>query len=260
MTQKCPLDRTVQGAVLCSVFLLGGVAVLVAGGTVAAAAFAFPAALLGDPDHCQANSPASTRMVMIPRSVSIEKTSLFALECAISVYTIAQRSNCPAVGKIAKKSKLGLPIHFGCGIILLFRFGGLAQLVRAPASHAGGLGFESLILHHTVRTRTRFFTRKGSGTFFVYRKFCGGSTQSGKRERVKAGYHHGRWYPAFCFAGSSSLCANLVVHPIWRIEANRCVRPYMAGTHVRRKKGKVLTYRGVLSAGSMVYSAQQIGS
>ena len=50
-------------------------------------------------------------------------------------------------------------------IIITFRFGGLAQLVRAPASHAGGLGFESLILHHTVRTRTRFFMKKGSGTF-----------------------------------------------------------------------------------------------
>ena len=29
------------------------------------------------------------------------------------------------------------------------KYGGLAQLVRAPASHAGGLGFESLILHQT---------------------------------------------------------------------------------------------------------------
>ena len=68
------------------------------------------------------------------------------------------------------------------------KYGGLAQLVRAPASHAGGLGFESLILHHTVRTRTRFFTKKGSGTFFVYRKFCGRTTQSVKR--AKAGYHY----------------------------------------------------------------------
>ena len=34
----------------------------------------------------------------------------------------------------------------------------------------GGLGFESLILHHTVRTRTRFFMKKGSGTFL----FIGG--------------------------------------------------------------------------------------
>mgnify|MGYP000153901196 CR=1 FL=1 len=73
-------------------------------------------------------------------------------------------------------------------IIITFRFGGLAQLVRAPASHAGGLGFESLILHHTVRTRTRFFMKKGSGTFFVYRKFCGRTTQSVKR--AKAGYHY----------------------------------------------------------------------
>ena len=73
-------------------------------------------------------------------------------------------------------------MHFckGRAIIITFQFGahntseygGLAQLVRAPASHAGGLGFESLILHHTVRTRTRFFTKKGSGTFFVYRRFA----------------------------------------------------------------------------------------
>ena len=38
----------------------------------------------------------------------------------------------------------------------------------------------SVMPHHTVRTRTRFFTRKGSGTFFVYRKFCGRTTQSVK--------------------------------------------------------------------------------
>ena len=30
--------------------------------------------------------------------------------------------------------------------------------------------------------------RKGSGTFFVYRRFCDESTQSGKRAR--AGYHY----------------------------------------------------------------------
>ena len=89
-------------------------------------------------------------------------------------------------------------LHFGKGraIIITFQFGthntseygGLAQLVRAPASHAGGLGFESLILHHIVRTRTRFFTRKGSGTFFVYRRFCGRTTRNGKR--AKAGYRY----------------------------------------------------------------------
>ena len=33
--------------------------------------------------------------------------------------------------------------------------------------------------------------RKGSGTFFVYRKFYGESTQNGKQEQVKAGYHRG---------------------------------------------------------------------
>ena len=31
--------------------------------------------------------------------------------------------------------------------------------------------------------------KKGSGTFFVYKRFCGGSMQNGKQERVKAGYH-----------------------------------------------------------------------
>ena len=38
---------------MCSVFLFRGVAVLVAGGTVAAAALALPAALLGDPHNGQ---------------------------------------------------------------------------------------------------------------------------------------------------------------------------------------------------------------
>ena len=41
--------------------------------------------------------------------------------------------------------------------------------------------------------------RKGSGTFFVYRRFCGKSTQSGKQERIKAGYHRGDGFlPLFC--------------------------------------------------------------
>ena len=41
--------------------------------------------------------------------------------------------------------------------------------------------------------------RKGSGTFFVYRKFCDESTQSGKQERIKAGYHRGDGIlPLFC--------------------------------------------------------------
>jgi hypothetical protein len=48
--------------------------------------------------------------------------------------------------------------------------------------------FGLFMSHHTVRTRTRFFTKKGSGTFFVYRKFCGRTPQSVKR--AKAGYHY----------------------------------------------------------------------
>ena len=35
--------------------------------------------------------------------------------------------------------------------------------------------------------------------FFVYRRFCGKSTQSGKQERIKAGYHRGDGIlPLFC--------------------------------------------------------------
>ena len=48
-------------------------------------------------------------------------------------------------------------------------YGGLAQLVRAPASHAGGLGFESLILHQTVRTRT-LLCEKGFGYVFCLKE------------------------------------------------------------------------------------------
>ncbi len=33
--------------------------------------------------------------------------------------------------------------------------------------------------------------KKGSGTFFVYKRFCGGTTRNGKQERTKAGYHRG---------------------------------------------------------------------
>ena len=65
---------------------------------------------------------------------------------------------------------------------------GISSAGRALAWHARGQRFDPAILHHTVRTRTRFFTKKGSGTFFVYRKFCGRTTQSVKR--AKAGYHY----------------------------------------------------------------------
>ena len=127
-----------------------------------------------------ANRMTRTISVMIPRSVNI----FLYLFSGRKGFRIQYTRFCPeGQRKVKRKSviflKLGL--HFGkCrAIIITFQFGahetkygGLAQLVRAPASHAGGLGFESLILHHTVRTRTRFFTRKGSGTFFVYRRFC----------------------------------------------------------------------------------------
>ena len=65
---------------------------------------------------------------------------------------------------------------------------GISSAGRALAWHARGQRFDPAILHHTVRTRTRFFTKKGSGTFFVYRRFCGRTTRNGKR--AKAGYHY----------------------------------------------------------------------
>ena len=65
---------------------------------------------------------------------------------------------------------------------------GISSAGRALAWHARGHRFDPGILHHTVRTRTRFFTKKGSGTFFVYRRFCGRTTRNGKR--AKAGYHY----------------------------------------------------------------------
>ena len=70
------------------------------------------------------------------------------------------------------------------------RLWGISSAGRALAWHARGQRFDPAILHHTVRTRTRFFTKKGSGTFFVYKRFCRGSMQNGKQERVKAGYHY----------------------------------------------------------------------
>ena len=171
---------------MCSVFLLGGVAVLVAGRTVASAAFAFPAALPGDPHHGQREQDRQHQQGD-DTAYSDHKKDLSFERIPTPVYTICPRR---ATGKrcrlklFAKNENLGLHLGQRSGIISTFRFGGLAQLVRAPASHAGGLGFESLILHHTVRTRTRFFMKKGLGTFFVYRKFCGKSTQSGKMRYI----------------------------------------------------------------------------
>ena len=56
---------------------------------------------------------------------------------------------------------------------------------------------------------------------------CGGTTRNGKQ--AKAGYHHGDDTLPFA------------LHPLYcTFRVNRCVRPYMAGTHVRRKKGRFL--------------------
>ena len=71
--------------------------------------------------------------------------------------------------------------------------------------------------------------RKGSGTFFIYKKFWEGTTRNSGQERVKAGYHHEGG--ALPFA----------LHPLYcAFRVNRCVRAYIVGTHVRSKKEKFL--------------------
>ena len=104
-------------------------------------------------------------------------------------------------------------------------------------------GFDSLMLHHSVRTRTQFSMRKGSGTFFVYRKSYGESTQNGKQERIKAGYHH-----------EGSVLPFALRLPILRV-SGQSLRTSVHGRYARtQKKEKVPAYRGVLSAGGMIYS------
>ena len=173
-------------------------AATVAGCTVAAAALSLPAALLGDPYNGQCKQDDQNDQ----RDDSTKCQHFLYLFSGRKGFRIQYTRFCPEGQREAKRKsviflKLGLAFwQMPCynnhvpvrNAQSETKYGGLAQLVRAPASHAGGLGFESLILHHTVRTRTRFFTKKGSGTFFVYRRFCGESTQSGKQ--AKAGYHY----------------------------------------------------------------------
>ena len=95
------------------------------------------------------NSTISTTRVTIPRTVNIETTSFL---CRLApVYTIfAPRGNGCRAKNCRRKlffapsqnfsplPEKGAAFCAGRAIISLFRFGGLAQLVRAPASHAGG--------------------------------------------------------------------------------------------------------------------------
>ena len=134
----------------------------------------------------------------------------------------------------------------------------------------------------TKVVRTRFFTRKGSGTFFVYRRFavaeCNDAMKapmglSSNRTVCEAdGGASPRQVPAKALLGTVSRneqrqgiimamvsCLLLCIPPILRV-SDQSLRTSVHGRYARtQKKGKVLTYRGVLSAGSMVYSAQQIG-
>ena len=114
------------------------------------------------------------------------------------------------------------------------------------------------IHHHTVRTRTQFFMRKGSGTFFVYRRFAfatatntpvgclsnrtvcvsrwrGFATTSSEKRLLRA-INKQRQGIIITVVPCLLLCTPLYC----AFRVNRGVRPYMAGTHVRRKKGRFL--------------------
>ena len=109
-----------------------------------------------------ANRMTRTISVMIPRSVNIF-SYLFS---GRKGFRIQYTRFCPEGQREAKRKsviflKLGLafwqrpcynnhvPVRNAQSKT---KYGGLAQLVRAPASHAGGLGFESLILHQMEAT------------------------------------------------------------------------------------------------------------
>ena len=63
-------------------------------------------------------------------------------------------------GEMLKESKK-FGLIFPCGSAIITQYGGLAQLVRAPASHAGGRRFESAIVHQKYPSPT------GEGYFFM---------------------------------------------------------------------------------------------
>ena len=75
---------------MCSVFLLGGVAVLVAGRAVASAALAFPAALPGDPHHRQCKQD-SQHQQGDDTAYSDHKKDLSFERIPAPVYTICPR-------------------------------------------------------------------------------------------------------------------------------------------------------------------------
>ena len=62
------------------------------------------------------------------------------------------------VNSFFRKKKNSL-LKYGIGCAIMYKlpiFGGLAQLVRASASHAEGRRFESATLHHVRRSLLRF--------------------------------------------------------------------------------------------------------
>ena len=81
--------------------------------------------------------------------------------------------------------------------------------------------------------------RKGSGTFFVYRKSYDESTQNGKQEQVKAGYHRGDGILPFALRDQVRFVRT------WSSTLYGALRAIAA--YVRtQEKGQVLAYRGVV--------------
>ena len=97
---------------------------------------------------------------------------------------------------------------------------------------SSSLLFESCTVHHTVRTRTRFFTKKGSGMFFVYRRFCGRTTRNGKR--AKAGYHYDSGILPFALRNQVRFVRTWL-SPYMTHWGNRCVRAYRESVYTSGK-------------------------
>lgn len=72
------------------------------------------------------------------------------------------------IGIINKKGPTPLPFP-PVRVIIQILFGGVAQLVRVPASHAGGPGFEPQRVHQSAKAR-----RVAPGFVFGLRKNAGG--------------------------------------------------------------------------------------
>ena len=102
---------------MCSVFLFRGVAVLVAGGTVAAAALALPAALLGYPNHGQCEQDRQHQQGDDTAYSDHKKTSLSKeFQPQYTPFDAEEQSKSTAAPNFLQKSKIRACI-WACAVI-----------------------------------------------------------------------------------------------------------------------------------------------